>query len=50
MFIGLNPSTATEDVVDPTVHRCLLDARRWGCGGLFMMNINPLRSTNPDVM
>lgn len=50
MFIGLNPSTATHLTNDRTVARCTLDAKRWGYGGLFMMNVFPYRATKPQAM
>lgn len=46
-FIGLNPSTATELVLDPTVTRCRNYAERWGYGGMYMLNAYALRSTDP---
>ena len=46
-FIGLNPSTATEAHDDPTVHRCVDFARRWGFGGLIMLNAFGFRATDP---
>lgn len=50
MFIGLNPSTADEMNDDPTVRRCVGFARDWGYGGLCMMNLFALRSTDPKEM
>jgi hypothetical protein len=47
-FICLNPSTADEIQNDPTVQRCLSFAQRWGFGGLIMLNIFALRSTDPQ--
>lgn len=48
VFIGLNPSTADEQVLDPTLRRCVDFARRWGCGRLDMLNLFALRSTDPE--
>lgn len=50
MVIGLNPSTADEHANDPTVRRCIDYAKRWGLGGLHMMNLFAFRATNPAVM
>lgn len=49
-FIGLNPSTADETNDDPTVRRCIGFARRWGFGGMNMLNIFAFRSTNPKLL
>jgi hypothetical protein len=47
MFLGLNPSTADEVKNDPTVTRCINYARKWGYGGMYMMNIFAFRTTYP---
>lgn len=46
-FVMLNPSTADADVDDPTIRRCIGFARREGCGGIVVVNLFPLRATNP---
>lgn len=48
--IGLNPSTATELVDDPTIRRCKAFARREGCNGLVMTNLFAWRDTEPAKM
>jgi hypothetical protein len=50
VFVMLNPSTADAFVEDPTIRRCLGFARRWGCGGLVVVNLFALRATDPKVM
>lgn len=47
VFIGLNPSTADETEDDPTIRRCIGYAKAWGYGGLCMVNLFALRSTDP---
>lgn len=47
-FIGLNPSTADHKLEDPTIIRCINFARKWNMGGLIMLNLFALRSTNPE--
>lgn len=49
-FIGVNPSTADQYRDDPTLRRCRGFAESWGCGGLIMLNLFALRSTDPRVM
>ena len=46
-FVLLNPSTATEHVLDPTLTRCQNFAKRWGAGGMVVANIFAIRSTDP---
>ena len=50
VVIGLNPSTATESVLDNTVRRDLDYARQWGFGGLVKLNLFSYRGTDPRVL
>ncbi|MSR32228.1 MAG: DUF1643 domain-containing protein [Gemmataceae bacterium] len=50
LFIGLNPSTADEVNDDPTLRRCLAFARKWGHGGLCLVNLFAFRAASPAVM
>jgi len=50
IFIGLNPSTADEKQDDATVRRCMGFARRWGYGGIIVVNLFAYRSKNPRIM
>lgn len=50
VWIMLNPSTATETKMDPTVTRCLRWTRTWGGGMAVVLNIFALRSPDPKVL
>lgn len=45
LFVMLNPSTADEEVPDPTVRRCVGFARDWCYRRVAVGNLWPLRST-----
>ena len=47
LFIMLNPSTADADVDDPTIRRCMGFARSWRYGGVRVVNLYALRTTDP---
>lgn len=49
-FIGLNPSTATHELDDPTIRRCIRFCRDWGFDGYVMLNLFAFRATDPQVM
>jgi hypothetical protein len=46
-FVLLNPSTATAEVSDPTIRRCMGFAYSWGADGLWILNLFGWRSTDP---
>jgi hypothetical protein len=49
-FIGLNPSTADESKLDPTLRRCVRFADGWGYGSFRMLNLFALRSVKPEAL
>lgn len=46
-FVMLNPSTADDDVDDPTIRKCIGFARRMGFDRLTVGNLWPYRATKP---
>lgn len=50
IWVLLNPSTATHDVDDPTIRRCIGYSKRWGYDGLVILNLFGIRSTNPSAI
>src|SRR5579872_2933160 len=47
IFIMCNPSTADENILDPTVRKCLEWSINWKYDRLIILNLFALRSTNP---
>lgn len=47
MWIMFNPSTADEELNDPTIRRCMDFSQRWGFGEMIVVNLLPIRSPNP---
>lgn len=50
MFVGLNPSTASELKDDPTIIRLCGFAKSFGYGGLYAGNLFSIVSANPEVL
>lgn len=50
MVIGLNPSTADEKEIDPTMGRILGIVNTCGYDGYVMLNLSSERSTKPENM
>jgi hypothetical protein len=49
-FIMLNPSTADERTLDPTIRRCIGFAKAWGFGGIDVVNLFAWRTTDPAAL
>ena len=49
-FCMLNPSTADEEILDPTLRRCVGFAMDLGYGGIEITNAFALRSTDPKAL
>jgi hypothetical protein len=50
MVIGLNPSTANANKNDPTIERLNITLARLGYGGLMMMNLFTVISSDPEIL
>jgi hypothetical protein len=50
LFVMLNPSTADEHVLDPTVRKCVRWAQSWGFGAVDVCNVFAWRSTDPKLL
>ena len=48
IVVGFNPSTADDKIIDPTMRFVLGIAKFNGYNGFAMVNLYPLRSTNPE--
>lgn len=50
VWIMLNPSTADAFQLDPTIRRCVAFAKQWNTGGVVVLNLFGLRSTQPAAL
>lgn len=50
VVLGLNPSTADHEQLDPTCKRLLKRAEKAGCNRYVMLNVFAFRATDPKVM
>jgi Uncharacterized protein conserved in bacteria len=50
VWVMANPSTATATTDDPTIRRVCGYSRRWGAGGVVVVNLFGYRSTDPAML
>lgn len=50
VFSMLNPSKANALINDPTIVRCIDFAKRWGYGGIVVVNLFAWRATDPTEL
>lgn len=50
LFVMLNPSTADDEVDDPTIRRCISRAKGNSFGSVEVVNLFAYRATNPDEL
>ena len=50
LAIGLNPSTANEITLDPTSRNIQTIAKNNDCDGWWLVNLYPLRTSNPKKL
>lgn len=49
-WIMLNPSTASHEADDATIRKCVGFAKRWGLGGIMVVNLFAVRATDPSEL
>lgn len=50
IWVMMNPSTADHRKNDPTILKVIRYAKRWGYGGVLVLNIFAFRSSKPENM
>lgn len=47
LWVMLNPSTADAETNDATIRKIMAFAKRWGCGGIEVVNLYSFRTKSP---
>lgn len=50
LWIMLNPSKADDKIDDATIRRCIDFSTRWGYSNLWVGNLFPFRTSNPNEL
>jgi hypothetical protein len=50
IWVMLNPSTADAETDDPTIRKCIGFSKKYGCGGMYIINLFAYRATSPKQL
>lgn len=50
LFVMLNPSTADDEIDDPTIRRCIHFTKKAGCNSLEVVNLYAFKTSSPKEL